>query len=489
MVKREVLTSPPAETLPVSESKVCSFSVHAHWLSEGDLRLDASFHADEAVRARHLLEESGFQLKNLGNPDVSQEIYNLYRFKRIYTSNPDIGYPYLSASETFMFRLQSNRWIARDKAPSPAERYFAKAGWILVSCSGTLGRCVLVTKRMEPYFLTHDLIRIIPSLPAGFIYAFLSTWLGQALMLKEEYGGTISHLEPSHLEKIPVPLLPDDKQQAIHKKITKAYYLRDEANELLDRADELLHAELGLQRFDDSQVSYFGGVTKPKSFLLKASELDGRFDASFHFPIAKTAIEQLRTGKYLLKQLGDTDLTEHILIPPRFRRIYVSPEHGIPFLQGSHLPMMKPYDLKYLSRRAHPNLSPWIINKGWLLITCSGTIGRIALAPTAMDGWAASQHILRIIANLLNTHPGYLAAFLSTPYGQHQLTSKIYGGVVDELTENDAAEVWVPNAPLEVQQRIGTLVEQAFEKKEEANQIEKEVIDGLEKLITAGKFP
>jgi hypothetical protein len=52
-----------------------------------------------------------------------------------------------------------------------------------------------------------------------------------------------------------------------------------------------------------------------------------------------------------------------------------------------------------------------------------------------------------------------------TPYGQHQLTSKIYGGVVDELTEEDTAAIWLPDAPLEVQERIGTLVVQAFEKR------------------------
>ncbi|MCK4402981.1 MAG: hypothetical protein KAV98_04365 [Dehalococcoidia bacterium] len=483
----------PASILPFllsevetpTEPKVLSFSVRARWLYDGDCRLDASFHADEVVRARRAIEDSGFKVKLLGKPDVTREIFNLPRFKRIYTDDPRKGWPYLSASEAFMFRPKSNRWIARDKAPAQAEHHFAKAGWILVTCSGVVGRCVLVAKRLETYFLTHDLLRIVPVLPAGYLYAFLSTWMGQTLMVKEQYGGTITHLEPHHLQGIPVPLLLENEQQAIHEQIMKAYRLRDEANDLLDQANELLHRELGVPRFDESQVPYLGGVKTPKAFVVKASELAERLDASFHLPVAKAAVQQLREGKYPLVRLGD--VAQHIYIPPRFKRIYVAPEYGVPFLQGSHIPLMKPYNLKYLSRRAHANLSPWIIREGWVLVTCSGTIGRVALVPKRMDGWAASQHIERIIPNLGRIHAGYVAAFLMTPYGQHQLTSKIYGGVVDELTEDDTAAVCLPDAPWDVQRRIGNLMLQAFEKREEANQIEGQAISTLEKTITKSR--
>ena len=470
---------------PIIEPKVRPFSVSAHWLTEDDCRLDASFYADEVIAARRIIQESGFEIRLLGDTSMTKEIFNLSRFKRIYTNDPTKGYPYLSASEALMFRPQSDRWIARDKAPKQAERYFAKDGWLLVTCSGAVGRCVLVTKRLEHFFLTHDLIRINPLLPAGYLYAFLSSWIGQALMVKEQYGMTVTHIEPQHLARLPVPLLPAALQQEIHEQIMQAYQLRDEANDLLDKADELLHAELGLPRFDESRVPYLFGSSKPKAFTVKAAELEGRLDASFHIPIAKAVVEQLRKGKYPLVRLGE--VATRIFIPPRFKRIYVSPEYGVPFLQGSHIPMMKPYDLKYLSRRAHTDLSLWIIEEGWVLVTCSGTIGRVALVSKALNRWAASQHIERIIPNPQRAHAGYLAAFLMTPYGQHQLTSKIYGGVVDELTEDDTAAVWLPNAPLEVQQCIGTLVVQAFEKKEEANAIEDRAIARLENILTRGK--
>jgi type I restriction enzyme S subunit len=440
---------------PVIEPKVCPFSVRAHWLTEDDCRLDASFYADEVVAARRVVEDSGLTIKPLGDPNVVQRLFWPLRFKRVYTDDPNEGFPFLQASEALMFRPQMQRWLARSKVPN-AEDYFAKEGWILVTRSGVVGRCVLVGKRLAQFFLSEDLIRIVPVLLPGYLYAYLSSWIGQALMVKEQYGMTVTHLEPQHLARLPVPLLPDDEQQAIHEQIMQAYRLRDEANDLLDKADELLHAELSLPRFDESQVPYLFGSSKPKAFTVRATELEGRLDASFHIPIARAVIEQLRKGKYPPVRLGDVAI--RIFIPPRFKRIYVSPEYGVPFLQGSHV-----------------------------LVTRSGTVGRLTLVPKALDGWAASEHCLRIVPNPERVHAGYLAAFLMTPYGQHQLTSKIYGGVVDELTEEDTAAIWLPDAPLEVQQRIGTLVVQAFEKKEEANAIEDRAIARLENILARGK--
>lgn len=462
------------------------FSINFPWLISGDCRLDASYYNDETVASRRIVEESGFESKPLGDPNITRDIFNLPRFKRIYTNNPDKGYPYLSAYETFMFRPRKTRWIAHDKAPEHPERFFVKKGWILVYCSGiNVGRCVIVNKLFEDYFLTHDIIRVIPTLPPGYIYAFLASRFGNALMRGKQYGAAIPHLEAVHLTDISIPLLPVHVQEEIHEDVITACNLREDANHLLDDAEDLLYSLLNIPRFDESQVPYLS--IKPKAFTLIVSEFADRFDASFHMPIVKTCISQMQKGKYPLKRLGDAVI--RVLIPPRFKRIYVEPEYGAPFLQGSHIPLIKPYDLKYLSLHAHTDLRPWTIQKDWVLITCSGTIGRISLVPQALGGWIASQHIERIISDPKDpqyAHPGYIAAFLMTPYGQHQLTSKIYGGIVDELTEADTASVWIPDAPPNVQVDIGELVVQAFKMKEEANQIESKAIKLLEDTVEGG---
>ena len=120
-----------------------------------------------------------------------------------------------------------------------------------------------------------------------------------------------------------------------------------------------------------------------------------RMDASHYNPSFYKALDILRHSKMELKRLGV--ITSRVFIPPRFKRIYVGQDHGIPFLQGGHIPHFQPADLKYLSRTAHKRLERWIIEAGWILVTCSGTIGRVTLCPEEWDKWAASQHILRIV--------------------------------------------------------------------------------------------
>ena len=64
--------------------------------------------------------------------------------------------------------------------------------------------------------------------------------------------------------------------------------------------------------------------------------------------------------------------------------------------------------------------------------------------PENLQKIAASQHILRIVPNEEKCPAGYLCGFLSSPFGQAQLTANIYGAVVDELTEEQAGGILVP---------------------------------------------
>ena len=284
-----------------------------------------------------------------------------------------------------------------------------------------------------------------------------------------------------------MPLAPSVVQQQIHESILRAYRMRDEANSLLDDADEALHRYLELPRFDASQVDYLepesneGALPVPRAFTVSSAHLAGRLDASYHVPVVRSIHRRLLSALYPVVELSD--ISADILVAPRFKRIYVGREYGVPFLQGSHIPQLMPRDIHYISQTETKNLERWIIHAGWVLVTCSGTIGRVAVATNKQDGWAASQHILRIIPDVARTHAGYVAAFLMNPYGRHQLTSKIYGGVVDELTAEDTREVLIPDPPHGVRDEIGGLVVRAFEMRDLATELEEEAIADIEAMI------
>ncbi len=191
----------------------------------------------------------------------------------------------------------------------------------------------------------HDLIRLVPKDKdsLGYVYAYLNTWIGQAFLTKTNYG-LIKHIEPYHVANIPIPLVEENIMKKVNNMILEAHKMREEAQLKLLQAEELFYKELGLPNIDEDDVRYFGGDLgkKVKAFTVKASELDLRLDASYHNPLAETTRRILReaekTKAFSLIPLGEI---VNPYTPPRFKRMYVPPNEGIPLLQGSHIPMIK----------------------------------------------------------------------------------------------------------------------------------------------------
>ena len=178
----------------------------------------------------------------------------------------------------------------------------------------------------------------------------------------------------------------------------------------------------------------------PLSVLAKSPEC--RFDAGHYNPELLHTLNTLKQSGLKLERLST--LVKRVILPSRFKRIFVKPEAGLPFLQGSHVVHFQPADLKYLSPASHKDIDVITIRAGWLLITRSGTVGRVTLCPSEWDGWVASEHIIRIIPDEAKCPAGYLCSFLALPFGQIQLRANIHGAVVDELTDKQVENVLVP---------------------------------------------
>jgi len=241
-----------------------------------------------------------------------------------------------------------------------------------------------------------------------------------------------------------------------------------------------------LPEIDEDDIQYFGEKYGKiiKSFIVKSSDLNLRFDASYHLPLAQKAIYILsQSDKGVVKELKTY---ANSYVPPRFKRPYVKNfEEGIPLLQGTHIPQIKPLDIKYIWKNMK-NLNAYIIKKNWILATSSGTIGRLSLVSDYWNNWTATNHLLRIICDEKEIHPGYLTAFLLSIYGQSQFQRLIYGGVVDEIGEAgnlfDEILILKPHDK-RIEDNIGNIVVESFNKRDEANKIEDETIKLFEKEL------
>ena len=450
-------------------------TVRSGRLYEDDMRLDASYHTGTVVRARYLVAECGYPVQSV--EELTNRVWYPTRFKRVYATSREHGTPFLTASMMTHLRPDSDAYLSN--RPGQSEKCAVEPGWILITRSGSVGRCVLATDRLSGFAVSDDAIRVqADRVPAGYLYAYLSSWVGQALLTTDRYGAAIKHLEPRHIANVQVPVLPEAAMSDVASDIEEAYSIREQANQLIDESRELVVQELGLPILDEEP---------PYTFHIKASDMSNRLDASYHNPLASMAVRALSFGLYPTVRLGG--ICERIFYPGRFKRRYVDEEHGVPFIQGSHIPLMQPYEQKYLARNDERNLRECRVHRRWILITRSGTAGRIAVVSNAGESGVASEHLIRLVPKEPEYNPGYIAAFLMTPYGQHQVQSKIYGAVVDELTSEDVAEVVIPDAPKELQDEIGRRVLQAFELKDQATAVERWAISVLEARLAESETP
>jgi type I restriction enzyme S subunit len=202
----------------------------------------------------------------------------------------------------------------------------------------------------------------------------------------------------------------------------------------------------------------FAIKTIPSAWL----EIEGRrLDCG---PYMSGAVE----ARELLKNLNTTPLNQltsnhngGIFNGPRFPRVYVDDSrHGVPFLGSTDI---LDADLSYtslLSRNQVESKPELLIDEGWTLITCSGTIGRMAYARSDMKNMAGSQHFMRVVPDSDIILPGYLFAYLSSRFGVPLVVSGTYGAIIQHIEPHHIAKLPVPRLG-EVEDRAHELVQQA----------------------------
>lgn len=164
---------------------------------------------------------------------------------------------------------------------------------------------------------------------------------------------------------------------------------------------------------------------------------------------------------------------------PQFVRNYVeSPEHGVPFMTGSTMQLADLSTLPLLSKRdAHGSkLSYLEIQPGMSLISCSGTIGKMAYARAEMKGVWSSQDVLKVVADPDKIESGYLYAYLSSKFGVPLLASGTYGSIIQHLEAHQIAGLPVPRLGDALEHEIHELVEQAAKLRTKASAMKQAAI-------------
>lgn len=352
-----------------------------------------------------------------------------------------------------------------------------KKGLVLISRSGTIGNVTLVGETLSHFLVSEHAIRMECKDHPGFVYAFLKSKVGKLVVCSTQYGAVIQEIEPEHLATVPIPDAPVDLKQKINDLIVRSYELRDESNELIDKATALLKAELQLPDINAFNVELYKKKAPVDTFSVKLSDMSGRLDASYHVPIVDAITEHLQKYAEEVTTVGDARVSKEVILPGRFKRVYVDEGYGRVLIGGKQLHELDPSGKKYLSSTKHDKILDKLeVLENTTLITRSGTIGKVALVPKHWEHWIPSDHIIRVVpAN--KDIAGYLNIFLASDYGFQLITRFTYGSVVDEIDDNHVRAIPVPLLKNhDVQKQINDLALEANQKRYEAYQLEQEAL-------------
>jgi len=462
--------------IPEEELKWCT--VNLSEVMNNGFRLEASVYEIEGRHAWEVLEECKYKLiPLLGTNGIIKQAFYPSRFKRIYVEKK-YGIPFFLPSQILEINPKPAKYIS-PVTDADIEELKIKKDTLLLTRSGTIGNCAIASKTLQNKVFSDDIIRISfhDEIYLGYVYAFLRTKIGSVLINTNKYGAVVSHIEPEHLQNILIPDPPDMLKKQIHELIMKSYELRDESNELLDKAEKLLIEELELPLIDDFKPKYFYETSELKNYTVKLSKLQGRLDASYHVPIVDSVVEHLKQHALEVTTVGDPRISKKVILPGRFRRVYVEEGQGTVFFGGKQIYELDPSDKKYLSPKYHASQinTELRLTKNMILITRSGTVGKVALAPQHWGNWIINEHVIRIVP-ASDSIAGYLYVFLASPYGYELIRRFTYGSVVDEIDDNHVSQVQIPLIKEEKQNEINQLALEANDKRYEAYKLEQEAI-------------
>lgn len=423
---------------------------------ESGLRLEASVYATEAQNSKLLIAQCKYGA--IPAKEFIESCFYSGRFKRAYLPKKAGLKGFIGSAEMLAINPESVKWML------PQSETTVKQGQLLLSRSGTIGNVTLVNKTLEKFLVSEHAIRIEAKNNVGYLYSFFKSKTGRSIVESLIHGAVIHQIEPSHLLGILIPDAPTILKTHIHHTVAESFNLRDESNALIAQARAKLQAALKLPAVEDLNPPA-NGDNGLRYFSVNVADLNRRLEANYHNPLAQAITQHLHKHAAQILELGDKQLTKNIALPGRYKRFYVDEKQGVPFLGGKEILELDPRGEKYLSLKRHGEriTDELTLDENTILVTRSGTIGKVNIVPKHWQGWAGSEHLLRAVPASIEW-AGYLYAWLSSEWALPLIRRQTYGAVVFEIDQYQLAEVPVPLlTDMALMQEINNLVLRANE--------------------------
>ena len=193
----------------------------------------------------------------------------------------EFGKPYLTASQAFQQRPFPRKWVAEGRIPH-GSALVCERGTVLLTRSGTVGRTTLAYTPHESSLISDDLLRITPREQEswGWVYAYLRAPKSRAMMMSQQYGHIVKHLEVGHVSDLPIPAIPNAKMADFNRRASYVLELREQAYAAISKAERHFESCLGIPNLTGGEGT--AGFVVPSIRRLPTSQL--RLDAAHYNP-------------------------------------------------------------------------------------------------------------------------------------------------------------------------------------------------------------
>lgn len=230
-----------------------------------------------------------------------------------------------------------------------------------------------------------------------------------------------------------------------------------EGNPIIKNGHHLLDEDLS--EIANSYLEFKRGslIESEFRFSIACSDLDKdslSFNPVHYLPQHNAAFRKVITlgerDDFEIHRLGDL---ANVYNGPRFKRPYA--DLGVTsgpairkYFTGTALTQLNSDNVKYLdSAKATPQVKKQLealtIYKGYILVSDSGTLGRVTYALSQHDGHVATNNLIRVVVDDLPLR-GYLYEFLKGDLGQSLMLKNAYGTNQEHLEPDVIADIPIP---------------------------------------------
>ncbi|WP_331448504.1 methylation-associated defense system restriction endonuclease subunit S MAD5 [Streptomyces prasinus] len=460
------------------------------WMDRQGLRLDAKPYLSGAFATQRLLERLPVEKVPLKEVTAGHAggIFNGPKFRRVYLSDPQHSVPFIGSKDMLVADLGGVPRLRKSDAESRQLHYLKlESGMTLIACSGfNAGRRAYARPDMNGAWSSQHVIKVAPDqskIQPGYLYAFLASRFGEVLVKEGVYGSAIKHIEPRHIENLPVPRFGAAVESEIHELVQHAAELRAEFQAGLEAATRDLFRTAGIEELLDLRWHEQG---RDLGFAQRGVTATSLRALNFQ-PRAQRILERLRERECV--SLGEVCEGGQLSRGVRFQRVDSEPgdTYGYRLVGQRQAFWLRP-EGRWISKAFTPD--EVLADNETILVAARGTLGenevygRSTLVTGEWARLAYSEDFLRIRSGASEFPGAYLYALLRSEALFRLLRACSTGGKQQDIHLELCQAIPVPVLTLSDRDRIAATVRAAYIKRDEADRKEGLGLAKLEEAVT-----